>query len=145
MGRDGKKMIPCPRGNKQPGPLPSSGWPGPRSHHTASRGVDGPRKLPCHAEADYQQAHHPWLIVTMVAQMGKNLPTMQETGCGSLGQEDPWRRKWQPTAVFLPGKLHGQRSLADSMGPREWDMTEQLSHHHTHSRRPGAGQALLTH
>ena len=23
----------------------------------------------------------------------------------------PWRRKWQPTLVFLPGKLHGQRSL----------------------------------
>ena len=31
---------------------------------------------------------------------------------------DPWvekipgRRKWQPTPVFLPGKSHGQRSLA---------------------------------
>ena len=24
----------------------------------------------------------------------------------------PWRRKWQPTAVFLPRKSHGQRSLA---------------------------------
>ena len=24
----------------------------------------------------------------------------------------PWRRKWQPTPVFLPGKSHGQRSLA---------------------------------
>ena len=24
----------------------------------------------------------------------------------------PWRRVWQPTAVFLPGKSHGQRSLA---------------------------------
>ena len=23
----------------------------------------------------------------------------------------PWRRKWQPTPVFLPGKFHGQRSL----------------------------------
>ena len=23
-----------------------------------------------------------------------------------------WRRKWQPTAIFLPGKSHGQRSLA---------------------------------
>ena len=23
----------------------------------------------------------------------------------------PWRRKWQPTLVFLPGKSHGQRSL----------------------------------
>ena len=23
----------------------------------------------------------------------------------------PWRRKWQPTPVFLPGEFHGQRSL----------------------------------
>ena len=25
----------------------------------------------------------------------------------------PWRRKWQPTLVFLPEKSHGQRSLVD--------------------------------
>ena len=24
----------------------------------------------------------------------------------------PWRRKWQPTPVFFPGEVHGQRSLA---------------------------------
>ena len=24
----------------------------------------------------------------------------------------PWRRKWQPTPVFLPGEFHGQRSVA---------------------------------
>ena len=24
----------------------------------------------------------------------------------------PWRREWQPTLVFLPGKIHGERSLA---------------------------------
>ena len=29
---------------------------------------------------------------------------MQETWVWSLGWEDPWRRKWQPTAVFLPGE-----------------------------------------
>ena len=23
----------------------------------------------------------------------------------------PWRREWQPTPVFLPGKSHGQRNL----------------------------------
>ena len=23
----------------------------------------------------------------------------------------PWRRKWQPTPVLLPGKSHGQRTL----------------------------------
>ena len=37
-----------------------------------------------------------------------------------------WRRKWQPTPVFLPGEFHGQRSLVDysPQGPRESDMTE---------------------
>ena len=38
----------------------------------------------------------------------------------------PWRRAWQPTLVFLPGKSHGQRSLAgcSPYGCRESDMTE---------------------
>ena len=36
---------------------------------------------------------------------------MQEMHVRFLGWEDPWRRKWQPTPVFLPGKSHGQRSL----------------------------------
>ena len=26
-------------------------------------------------------------------------------------QKIPWRRKWQPSPVFLPGESHGQRSL----------------------------------
>ena len=31
---------------------------------------------------------------------------------GSIpGPGDPWRKKWQPTPVFLPGKSHGQRSM----------------------------------
>ena len=30
----------------------------------------------------------------------------------------PWRSKWQPTPVFLPGKSHGQRSL---VGYSPWD------------------------
>ena len=41
----------------------------------------------------------------------KNPPAKQETQVQSLGQKIPWRRKWQPTPVFLPGKLYGQRSL----------------------------------
>ena len=38
----------------------------------------------------------------------------------------PWRRKWQPTLVFLPGKSHGQRSLVGySPGDcKESDMIE---------------------
>ena len=41
---------------------------------------------------------------SLVAQMVKNLPTMQENWVRSLGREVPWRREWQPTPVFLPGE-----------------------------------------
>ena len=39
--------------------------------------------------------------------------TCQCRKCGfdSWSKKIPWRRKWQPTLVFLPGKSHGQRSL----------------------------------
>ena len=38
----------------------------------------------------------------------------------------PWRRKWQPTPVSLPGKFHGQRSLVaySPWGRKESNMTE---------------------
>ena len=45
----------------------------------------------------------------------------------------PWRMKWQPTPVFLPGKSHGQRSLVGYIpwGRKELDTTERL-HFHFH-------------
>ena len=36
-------------------------------------------------------------------------------------QIDIWRRKWQPTSVFMPGKSHGLRNL---VGYRPWDRKE---------------------
>ena len=41
----------------------------------------------------------------------------------------PWRRKWPPTAVFLPGESHGQRSLVgySPRGCKESDTTEWLT------------------
>ena len=53
---------------------------------------------------------------------------MQETQVWSLGWEDPRRRKWQSTPVFLPGESHGWRSLV-GYSPRdhkESDITESL-------------------
>ena len=43
-------------------------------------------------------------------------------------QQIPWRRKWQPTPVFLPGKFHEQRSLVgySPWGHKESDTTEWL-------------------
>ena len=42
-----------------------------------------------------------------------------------------WRRKWQPTPVFLPGKSHGWWNLAgySPWSCKELDMTEQLHFH----------------
>ena len=42
----------------------------------------------------------------------------------------PWRKKWQPIPVFLPGESYGQRSLAGygPWGGKESDMTELLTH-----------------
>ena len=39
-----------------------------------------------------------------------------------------WRRAWQPTPVFLPGKSHGQRSLVgySLLGHKESDTTEVI-------------------
>ena len=46
--------------------------------------------------------------------------------------EIPWRKKWQPTPVLLPGKSHEQRSLVNHSpwGLKESDTTERL-HFHT--------------
>ena len=47
----------------------------------------------------------------------------------SLGGKIPWRKKWQPTLVFLPGESHEQSSLADysPWGRKESDTSEKLS------------------
>ena len=43
----------------------------------------------------------------------------------------PWRRKWQPTPVFLPGKFHRQRSLG-SYRPWGHRIQNDWAHTHTH-------------
>ena len=65
---------------------------------------------------------------SLVAQHVKHLPAMRETQFDPWVGKIPWRRKWQPTPVFLPGESHGQRSLEvySSWGRKESDMTEQL-------------------
>ena len=50
-------------------------------------------------------------------------------GFGPWVGKIPWRKKWQPTPVFLPEKSHGQRSLVgySPWGRKESDTTEQLN------------------
>ena len=47
-----------------------------------------------------------------------------------LNYMSSWRRKWQPTPVFLPGEFHAQRNLAgySPWERKELDTTEQLTH-----------------
>ena len=58
--------------------------------------------------------------------VAQNLPAVQKTWVQSLGWEDPWRRAWQSTPVFLPGESHGQRSLVgySPWGRKELDTAE---------------------
>ena len=59
--------------------------------------------------------------------MVKNPPANAgDVGSVPWDRKISWRRKWQPTPVFLPGKSHGQRSLAgySPQGHKESDMTE---------------------
>ena len=56
----------------------------------------------------------------------------------------PWRWKWQPTPVFLPGKFHGYRSLVgySSLGCKESTTSEYMNKHtqtHTDTHTPRVG------
>ena len=63
---------------------------------------------------------------SLVAQMVKNLPAMQESRFDLWVRKIPWRRKWQPTPGFLPGEPRAQRSLVgcSPWGHKELDVTE---------------------
>ena len=54
--------------------------------------------------------------------------------------KSPWRRKWQPPPMFLPGELHGQRSLVRC---RPWGQSQtQRSTEHKHTHKQGRGQSI---
>ena len=65
---------------------------------------------------------------------GASLVVQHEVSACSAGDvgsipgsgKPPWRRKWQPTPAFLPGKSHGERSLVcySPRGRKEADMTK---------------------
>ena len=67
-------------------------------------------------------------LALRVAQTVKRLPIMRDTWVQSLVRKIFWRRKWQPTPIFLPGKSHGQRSLVgySPWGCKESDVIKRL-------------------
>ena len=65
---------------------------------------------------------------SQVALVVKNLPANvgDRRDMGLIPGRFPWRSKWQPTPVFLPGESHGQRSLKgySPWHHKQQDMTE---------------------
>ena len=63
---------------------------------------------------------------SLIAQVVKNLPAMQETSVQFLGWEDALKKETATTPVFLFTEFHGQRSLEgfSPRGHQELDMTE---------------------
>ena len=60
---------------------------------------------------------------------GKESACNVEAQDWSLFREDPWRREWLPTPIFLPGKSHEQRDLVgySPWGRKESDMTNTFT------------------
>ena len=71
----------------------------------------------------------PVLWASLVAQRLKRLPAMRRPRFNPWVGKITWRRKWQPSPVFLPGESHGRRSLVgySPQGRKESDMTERLN------------------
>ena len=63
---------------------------------------------------------------SLIAQLAKNPPAMQETWVWSLGWEDPLEKGKATHSVFWPGEFHG---LYSPWGHKESDTTEHLSLH----------------
>ena len=59
-----------------------------------------------------------------------NAGDAEELGFYSSVGKIPWRKTWYPTPIFLPGKFHGQRSLAD-YSPRGRRVRHVLATEHT--------------
>ena len=72
------------------------------------------------------------ISASLVAQMVKNLPAMQETQVQPWVRKMLWRKKWLPTPVFLPREFHGWRSLGSytPWGHKELDTTEHPNFSH---------------
>ena len=91
-----------------------------KTGHDEGRPPDTGRSTSSRATRQHRQAgflvtgeHVDMSGASLVAQMEKNPPTIQETQVRSLGREDPLEKGGDgyPTPVFLPGESHGQRSL----------------------------------
>ena len=79
---------------------------------------------------------------------GKHAKAELESSYLCFPPENPWRRKWQPTPVFLPGESQGQRSLVGCClwgrtrlkWLSSWSGSSQKSPNHWSWRQPAANR-----
>ena len=70
------------------------------------------------------------VVASLLAQMIKNLPAMQETQVQSLDRKDSLEKEMATHSSILPGESHRQRSLEgySPWGCKESDTTEGVTH-----------------
>ena len=92
----------------------------------------------------FQNSHHfyftwgngmsglPWQLSGKKSACSSDCRRLRRHGFNPWVRKIPWRRKWQPTPVFLPGESYRQRSLVgcNPGGHKESDTTE---HAHTYT------------
>ena len=87
-------------------------------------GVAGKQRKTKKTSRSYSNLYvHLW--ASLVAQWYRVCLPVQETGFNPLVGKIPWRWKWQPTPVFLPGKSHGWEAWWATVHEvaKEWDLT----------------------
>ena len=70
-------------------------------------------------------------INSLISQLVKNLPVMQETLVDPWVRKVPWRRERLPTLVFWPGEFHGQ-SMGSQRVRHDW---VTFIHTHIHTQK----------
>ena len=80
------------------------------------------------------------LWASQVEQVVKNLPANTRDRFNPWVRKIPWRRKWQPTPIFLPEELRGQRSLA---GYSPWGRKESGTTEKAYTHTPSWGHVFL--
>ena len=104
-----------------------SGLPFPSPGDVPDPGIE-PRSPTCHADAGRRFPSGSEVKASACVFLECRRP-----GFDPWVRKIPWRRKWQPTPVFLPGESHAGRSLVgySPWGRKESDTTERL-HFHFH-------------
>ena len=89
--------------------LKGEGFPGSSAGKESACNAGDPDLIPGSGRSPAEGIGYPlqYSWASLVAQLVKNLPAMQETWVWSLGWKIPWRRDWLSTPVFWPVEFHG--------------------------------------